>query len=140
MIKFEVRDSSGLLVLPLMLVTACSGGTGPSSETTTPPEPAEIMIVSGDSQVAVAGTALPDSLVVRSLDGGIPSRFTLDWTVKSGAGSVGVQKTSTADRDGATGNTWTLGPDVGVQILEVSSGSMRVTFTATATPSNGSGS
>jgi hypothetical protein len=90
----------------------------------------------GDGQVAVAGSTLPESLVVRTLDaaGNPVAGISVAWSV-TGGGSVSAATTVTG-RDGTTGVRRTLGAQVGTQSTAASvsgaSGSP-ITFTATAT-------
>jgi hypothetical protein len=96
---------------------------------------ARIEPVRGDGQTATAGSELPDSLVVRTLDalsrpvGGIP----VAWTV-TGGGAVSAA-TTVSGPDGMTGVRRTLGAEAGAQSTEATvenvSGSP-VSFTATA--------
>lgn len=89
----------------------------------------------GDAQTAVAGSMLPDSLVVRTLDAsGLPvAGITVTWSV-TGGGSVTAPITVTG-RDGTSGVRRTLGVNVGTQTTAASvqgaTGSP-VTFTSTA--------
>lgn len=97
---------------------------------------ARVERVRGDAQTAIAGSALADSLVVRTLDasgqpvGGIK----VTWTV-TGGGSVSAASTVTG-RDGTSGVRRTLGPVAGAQAtaaaVQGASGSP-VSFGATAT-------
>ena len=90
----------------------------------------------GDGQVAVAGSTLPESLVVRTLDaaGNPVAGISVAWSV-TGGGSVSATTTVTG-RDGATGVRRTLGPQSGTQATAATvpgaSGSP-ITFTSTAT-------
>lgn len=96
---------------------------------------ARIEAVRGGGQTATAGSELPDSLIVRTLDGagrpvgGIP----VTWSV-TGGGSVSAA-TTVSGPDGQTGVRRTLGPQAGAQAtmatVEGIEGSP-VTFTATA--------
>lgn len=92
--------------------------------------------VGGDNQTAVAGSPLPDSLLVRAVDaGGRPTAgVTVNWAAVGG-GSVSAPNTVTG-ADGRTGVRRTLGPASGEQtataaLAEHSDGG--VTFSATAT-------
>ena len=95
---------------------------------------AEIEPVSGDGQSAIAGSTLPDLLVVRTLDaGGRPvAGIMVTWTA-SGGGSLSAPTTVTGP-DGTTGVRWTLGPAAGTQgaqaTVQGATGSP-VAFTAT---------
>ncbi len=92
--------------------------------------------ISGDNQSAVAGSPLPDSLIVRALDassqpvGGV----TVNWSVVGG-GSVSTSTTVTRT-DGRTGVRRTLGPAAGAQSTIASLAGVSVsdvTFASTAT-------
>ena len=91
--------------------------------------------VRGDAQTATAGSELPDSVVVRTLDGaGRPvGGIAVAWSV-TGGGSVSAP-TTVSGPDGQTGVRRTLGPQAGAQAtiatVEGAAGSP-VTFTATA--------
>lgn len=97
---------------------------------------AEIERVRGDGQTAIAGSTLPDSLVVRTLDAaGRPvAGIAVTWTA-SADGSVSAPSTVTGP-DGTTGIRWTLGPVAGAQgaqaVAQGAAGSP-VAFSATAT-------
>ncbi len=96
---------------------------------------ARIEAVRGSGQTATAGSELPDSLVVRTLDGS--SRpvggIIVTWSV-TGGGSVSAA-TTVSGPDGQTGVRRTLGPQAGEQAtvatVEGVEGSP-VTFAATA--------
>lgn len=96
---------------------------------------ARIMAVRGDAQTATAGSELPDSVVVRTLDSGDRpvGGISVAWTV-TGGGSVSAA-TTVSGPDGQTGVRRTLGPAAGTQTtvatVEGIDGSP-VTFTATA--------
>jgi hypothetical protein len=96
---------------------------------------ARLEAVRGNAQTATAGSELPDSVVVRTLDaGGRPvGGITVAWSV-TGGGSVSAAATVSGP-DGMTGVRRTLGPAAGAQAtvatVEGVEGSP-VTFTATA--------
>jgi hypothetical protein len=91
--------------------------------------------VSGDGQSAIAGTPLPDSLIVRALDssGDPVGGVTVRWAA-TGGGSVSAE-TSVTRADGRTGVRRTLGPQAGEQgttaVLD-GDGASAVAFTASA--------
>ena len=97
--------------------------------------PTSLVRVSGDAQTAPAGFQLPDSLVVRLLDGngnGVAGR-TITWVVAQGAGVVAPINSQT-DAQGFAVTRWTLGPIAGSYTLNaVFSGLPSVPFSATAT-------
>ena len=96
---------------------------------------ASVERVRGNGQTAIAGSTLPESLVVRTLDdGGRPvAGITVAWTA-SGGGSVSAATTVTGP-DGTTGIRRTLGPAAGAQgtvaTVQGAAGSP-VEFTSTA--------
>lgn len=96
--------------------------------------PAQATAASGNAQMGTAGSALGDPVVVRitdRLDQPIQG-VAVTFAVTGGGGSVDP----TADTTGVTGEaaaTWTLGPAVGSNTLEVTIGGIApVSFTATA--------
>lgn len=96
---------------------------------------ASIERIRGSGQTAIAGSTLPESLIVRTLDaGGRPvAGITVAWSA-TGGGSVSAPATVTGP-DGMTGIRRTLGPAAGAQgtvaTVEGATGSP-VEFTATA--------
>lgn len=127
-----------LVACTLPLATACSDQpTAPGSAV---PE-VSLAIVSGDGQVGPAGRELPLPLVVSSsLGGSAHPGILVNFRVVQGGGSVWAGSAIT-DPDGIAQDYWTLGPDVGEQVVEVrtvhpSTGGKFVwgTFTANATP------
>jgi adhesin/invasin len=96
---------------------------------------ASVERIRGTGQTAIAGSTLPESLVVRTLDaGGRPvAGITVSWAV-TGGGSVSAPATVTGP-DGMTGVRRTLGPAAGPQgtvaTVTGATGSP-VEFTATA--------
>ena len=93
-------------------------------------------MVSGDDQTATAGTALPDSLVVRATDAGSNpvAGVTVTWTV-TGGGAVSAT-TVTTGADGRSAVRRTLGPAAGPQSTMATAAGLDgspVTFSATAT-------
>lgn len=109
-----------------ILLTATAAASNASS----------IEMVSGNEQSATAGSALNDSLIVRTEDaeGNPVAGVTVAWTL-TGGGSLSQPSTVTGS-DGQTGIRWTLGSAAGQQSAAATvaglSGSP-VTFTATAT-------
>ncbi|HUR94056.1 MAG TPA: Ig-like domain repeat protein [Gemmatimonadales bacterium] len=94
----------------------------------------ELLLVSGDDQSGLAGTVLPEPLVVQVTDvfgnpiPGVP----IDWAVDDG--SVSDETTSTG-ADGLTSVTRTLGSAAGTQVTTASAPGLAgspVTFTHTA--------
>lgn len=95
--------------------------------------------VSGDGQSAIAGTPLPDSLIVRALDssGDPVGGVTVRWAATGGGGvSAG---TSVTRADGQTGVRRTLGPQAGEQgTTAVLDGNEATTVSFAATAQTGS--
>ena len=96
---------------------------------------ARLEAVRGDGQSATAGSELPDSVVVRTLDAaGRPvGGITVAWSV-TGGGSVSAAATVSGP-DGMTGVRRTLGPEAGAQATLATVDGVEgspVTFTATA--------
>jgi hypothetical protein len=125
----------GLLArsLALLLATSACGGEDLSLPSDTGSEHLEL--IHGDEQSAPAGGRLPDSLVVRLVDGdgeGIAGE-TVTWVVSDGGGSV-TPRSSTTDSAGFAVARWTLGPSTGPNTLDaVVSQIGLVTFTAMGT-------
>jgi hypothetical protein len=92
-------------------------------------------LIHGNEQSAPVGERLPDSLVIRLVDGhgeGIAGE-TVTWVVSDGGGSV-TPRSSTTDSAGFAVARWTLGPSTGPNTLDaVVSQIGLVTFTATGT-------
>lgn len=119
----------------LLLLATCTG-----EDLVLPDEgaPRRLVVVSGDGQQGLAGSPLPDSVVVRVTDAtgrpvqGVPIRVNLP-------DGGDVEPTDlTSDAEGLAALEWTLGGGSGAQQLEVSigdsaGGRRRVTISATAT-------
>jgi len=89
---------------------------------------------SGDNQSAVAGSELPNPLVVQVLDAQnnpVPNRA-VTWVVGAGGGHPNPQS-STTDAEGKASTRWTLGAQGNNTLNAVVSGVGTATFTATAT-------
>jgi hypothetical protein len=99
--------------------------------------PAEITKAHGDGQHGTAGTALPESIVVRVVDGDgrVIAGQGVVFEPAAGAGDASPQTAQTGD-DGMAGTRWTLGPSAGPQTLaaRVAGGGsgLTVQFTASA--------
>jgi Bacterial Ig domain/Carboxypeptidase regulatory-like domain/Bacterial Ig-like domain (group 1) len=122
--------------------TASSEGLAGSpvifTHTATAGNPSNVRIVSGNEQVALPGTTLPQPLVVEVVDGGgnpvVGAAVT--WVVTAGGGSL-APPTGTTDENGRASTTWTLGPGTGANTAQaVVSGVGEGTFTATASAGN----
>lgn len=119
-----------------LAVAACGG-----DDLVLPDEgtPAAISIVRGNNQSATVGVTLPDSLVVKVVDGEgrpVPSQ-SVSFEVVAGGGSVAPGDART-DANGLAGTAWTLGTGAGAQQVlakPVGNGtpaSVQVTFSANA--------
>jgi hypothetical protein len=123
----------------LLAVLACRGG-----DLTLPGEagpPADLLLVSGNSQSARAGDEVPVPLVVRLVDeqGSAVHNAAISWVVGDGGGSVSPVTVET-DTAGLASTRLTLGPSRGVNTVNaVVSGVDIVTFTASATRGEGGG-
>jgi adhesin/invasin len=119
--------------------SATAAGLAPlvTSLTATPALPAAIAVVSGGGQSAVAGTALPSSLVVKVSDefGNGVSGTAVTWSVASGGGLLSRTSTTT-DSTGVTSNGYLLGTAAGPNTITATSGSLSTTFSATALAGN----
>ena len=101
----------------LVLAAAVASGCGDS---TSPPKPTSLQILSGDAQSGTAGAPLATSptFVVNDERGHPLSGVTVAVAVVSGGGSIANVPTKTAS--GATSiGTWTLGPKVGANTVTV---------------------
>ena len=106
-----------------------SANAGASSASTLSP-------VSGDDQTATAGTALPDSLVVRATDASSNpvAGVTVTWTI-TGGGAVSAT-TVTTGADGRSAVRRTLGATAGAQTTIATAAGLDgspITFNSTAT-------
>ena len=92
--------------------------------------------VSGNGQSSVAGTALPDPLVVRgqAAAGHPVAGLAVAWVIGDGGGTLTPATSLTGD-DGLASTQWTMGGSPGPNsATAVVSGVGTVTFTATAVP------
>lgn len=92
---------------------------------------------SGSGQTALAGTTLPNPLVVKvTAEDGMPvADVPVAFAVSAGGGSVTTTNTTT-DGSGVAQTTWTLGSAVGNQTVRATASGLTgspVTFSATAT-------
>ncbi len=123
----------------LLVLSACGGG-----DLTLPGEagpPADLLLISGNSQSARAGDDVPVPLVVRLVDeqGNAVHDAAVSWVVGDGGGSVSPVTVQT-DTAGLASTQLTLGPSPGVNTVNaVVSGVDIVTFTASATGGGGGG-
>jgi len=118
-----------------MLAAACSG-----SDLVLPggAGPAAIEAVGGNGQSGRAGTALPESLVVRVTDAtGRPVKDQrVEFADASGGGDLSPDA-ATTDADGRAGSRWVLGSAIGTQTARATvvgaPDPLAAAFTATAT-------
>jgi len=122
--------------------TASSEGLAGSpvifTHTVTAGNASNVRIVSGNEQVALPGTTLPQPLVVEVVDGGGNAVIgaAVTWVVTAGAGSL-APPTGTTDENGRASTSWTLGSGTGANAAQaVVSGVGEATFTATASAGN----
>ncbi len=131
-------DARGALVAPaergsFMLRVISPTGVRDSTRVWISLPPSTMSYVSGTEQTSVAGTPLPDQLVVRvlALDGqGVPG-VAVHFTALSGGTLTSPHVTT--DANGFARTTATLGPIAGLQIFEAVVPSLpTITFRATA--------
>jgi hypothetical protein len=113
-------------VAVVSLTIACGDASAP------PPQPASIVVVSGDAQPSVeVGTKLPLPLTAKVLDAnGRPlSRITVAWNTDGGTLSA---TSSLTDANGLASVEWTLGTRAGSQIATASVSGKTAIFNAKA--------
>ena len=135
------RHAVSLGFLLAILTAGCGGDVTLPGES----EAANLEIVDGDGQIAPAGGALPDQVVVRVTD--TQDRPVADqevaFVIESGGGAVAPASVQTSST-GQAAAAWTLGTGVGEQRLRVrtarggSTTPLELTFTATAVAGTGS--
>ena len=118
-------------------VNASSNGAAPVSfsATATAGPASQLIIVSGNNQVAGVGQALPTPVVMKVADAweNAVAGATVTFAVTSGGGSI--TPSATTDATGRASATWTLGPTMGVQGARATvTGIGNAVLTATATP------
>jgi hypothetical protein len=114
---------------PSTVQVTFSANAGASSAST-------LALVSGDDQTATAGTALPDSLVVRATDASNnpAANVTVTWTI-TGGGAVSATTVATG-ADGRSAVRRTLGATAGEQTTIATAAGLDgspITFSSTAT-------
>lgn len=116
---------------------SAQGKTATLSATATAGPADSLVKVSGDNQTAPAGTALPESLVVRVADrfGNAVAGHAVTFSVASGGGSVSPT-TATTGTNGRAATRFTLGNGAGTQTAQATASGVTVgspaVFTATA--------
>ena len=115
-------------------IVGVTGGDATFSATANPGPATELLMVSGDEQVASKGTALASPVVVRLVDeftNGVPGR-TVAFAVTGGFGFVDATTVQTGS-DGSAQAVWTVGLILGDNTLTATvDGLDPVTFTATS--------
>ncbi len=79
-----------------------------------------VAILSGSGQRAIHGSMLPDTVVVRVLDGGGTPVAEVTVNFEPGGGGSADPPSAQTDADGRAATSWTLGPATGVQSLAAS--------------------
>ncbi len=140
MIKTPQSLAFSIGILLTTLVAGCGGDVVLPNEG----EAASLEILNGDDQFGQVGAALPDQVVVRVTDTRARPVVNQDvaFSIGSGGGSVAPATVKT-DAVGHAAADWTLGPNAGSQLLRVQtarggSGTLEVTFRATAVAGTGS--
>ncbi len=109
------------------------------SASANPGPPTAMSVTRGNDQRGFAGVELPDPptvMVADSFGNGVPE-IDVGFQVTGGGGSVGSASVKT-DPAGIASTSWTLGPSIGDNALEVSvEGIDPIQFTATATSGPG---
>jgi hypothetical protein len=98
--------------------------------------PSELIVAQGAGQSAKAGAALANAIVVRVVSSGnVPMKgIPVAFQVVNGGGQITPQSGVT-NASGEVQTRWTLGPALGVQTIQVVTGSVQpVTLTAVAVP------
>jgi alpha-tubulin suppressor-like RCC1 family protein len=116
----------------LLLAAACLLGCDRSPAEPNSPPGRVLSIVSGDQQEAPAGLPLPVAprVLLTAADGTPQPGIEILWQVTEGGGVVNAFRTFT-DSAGVASVTWTLGDDIGPQLLYASAaGTGGVTFRA----------
>ena len=105
--------------LGLMGAALALGCTSPVSDEAVVPT-ISLVVVSGNSQAAPAGTELPSPLVVKVTDnlGKVLKGYLVTFRVNHGGGRMFIG-TGLTDARGITQDYWTLGPTPGVQQVDV---------------------
>ncbi len=115
---------SAALSTAAAILMGCGGGedlcTGPFCfSPPTRPEPSSIEAGPNNGQTGIRGRELPQPVYVRvkDSDGGPVSGITINFSVSSGGGTLS-SATAESDNDGLAKVSWTLGQDLGTQLLQ----------------------
>lgn len=125
--------TAGLVFVLVTLAAGCGGG-----ESLEPAPQRTITLKAGDTQEALAGSAVPiaPSVTVTEVGGGPVAGVPVTFQVTSGGGSVAPSTAINTDGQGTAAVTsWTLGIDPGANTLSASAVGVTgspVVFTATA--------
>ncbi len=125
------RGRVALLAAAIQLATLAACGETTVNE---PLAAGSLAIVSGNTQTAAAGQALPAPIQVQVLGSDrqpLPNSL-VSFSVTAGAGTVSPS-TATSDADGVVRTNWTLGKLAGANAITATAGTATVTITATAT-------
>ena len=118
------RSAATLLLVPILLFTACDDGVSVVV-------PTHLGVVAGNEQLGVVGQPLEDRVTVRALgdDRKPAGGITIEFRTEDGS----VSPTSvTTDAQGNASTTWTLGTSAGPQELTASVGDLSATASASA--------
>jgi hypothetical protein len=119
-----------------LLAASCSDSSS-RSDLGGPSTAANLQAVAGASaQTAPVGSNVPvvPAVVVKDAGGNVVPGLTVTFAVTAGGGNVANPTTTTNAQGIASAGVWTLGPNVGTNVLEARmSGASPVQFTATAT-------
>ena len=96
--------------------------------------PATIRLVRGASQFTAPGAPLDQLVTVAVEDafGNPVGDVTVSWEVVSGGGTVTPLRTTTTGSDGLAHASWTLGPQLGTQVIQARLGDFFTTIEANA--------
>jgi hypothetical protein len=121
------RILSGACVALVVFGVSCGDSGGP-------PTPAAIQAVTPAAVEGTVGSSVAVTVRLTNGRGGAVANASVSFAAGTGSGSV-APATVRTDAGGQATSTWTLGSAPGTQLLEASVGSsLRVTFTAAATP------
>ena len=129
------------LVLLLSTVSACGGDNNPITANTSV-TPASVVVLSGDGQSAITGSALAQSLVVKvsSSKGSAVVGATVTFRIASGTATLSTASAIT-DNSGSAGTSVTVGTTAGVVVVEaaVQGTALSTNFSVTSVASTTSG-
>lgn len=128
-----------------LLLAALTSGCGGDVVLPTEGDAANLEIIDGDEQTAQAGAPLAKQVVVQVTDSRDRpvQNYDVSFSIGSGGGAVSPTTTKTNSAGNAAA-VWTLGPNVGDQLLRVrtrrggSTTNLEVSFSATAIAGSGS--